>query len=128
VKKAIKDLYSDPNFWWKLCLVVGMVFFIVCPRMLSLESEWASDEIDWLFNSKQFIQSLRNGDLKGTIIFAHPGVTTMWLGGISLWLKYKDGLSVAENLRTKPLISPETLAVTRMGVALTTSVAILVAW
>ncbi len=128
MKKAIKDLYSDPNFWWKLCFVVGISFLIVFPRILSLESAWAPDETTWLLNSRQFIQSLQNGNLGGTIIFAHPGVTTMWLGGISLWIRYKGGLAVAENLRTKPLISPETLAVTRMGVALTTSVAILVAW
>ena len=103
-------------------------FLLVFPRIHSLESHWLSDEALWLRRSHHFFKSLQNGDLDQTITSPHPGVTTMWLGGISLWLRYKGGLAAAVNLTTKPLLSPETLAATRMAVVLTTIVTILIAW
>ena len=117
-----------PNLWWKLCLTIGVIVLTVYPRISSLELHWAPDERLWLTRSHQFIQSIKNGDLKKTVTAPHPGVTTMWLGGLALSLKYKSALTASPNLISNPLYSTETLAVTRTGVVLTTIVAILIAW
>lgn len=109
-----------------LCLVISISSLVVFPRLLSLGFHWLGDETLWLVRSHNFIQSKQDGDLKE--IPSHPGVTTMWLGGTSLWLRYKGNLAGATNLATKPFFSPDTLAATRMAVALTITIAILSAW
>ena len=56
----------------------------------------------------------------------HPGVTTMWLGGISLWLKYQKALSALPVYLPKlegqfDLLSPSTLAQSRLPITLITA-------
>lgn len=119
--------WAWPNLLGTLCLVVSIGFLLVFPRIFSLESHWLSDEELWLRRSLYFFHSLQNGDFDRTIVSPHPGVTTMWLGGISLWLRYKSGLIGSINLTSKPLLSGETLAATRMAVVLTIIVTILIA-
>lgn len=124
-RKKLLDV--SPNLWWKVCLGIGIVFSVVYLRISLLEYAWASDEIRWLFRSRQFILSLQGGSLSETISSPHPGVTTMWLGGMSLWLKFKGALS-APNLASSIFVSPETLAIGRFGIAVITIGTVLIAW
>ncbi|MGH9906141.1 MAG: glycosyltransferase family 39 protein [Pyrinomonadaceae bacterium] len=128
-KSGIKELSLPfPKLLGMLCLVISISSLVVFPRLLSLEFHWLGDETLWLVRSHNFIQSLQDGNLKEIPVLSHPGVTTMWLGGTSLWLRHKGNFAAAINLETKSLLSPNTLAATRTGVALTITVAILSAW
>ena len=126
---GINDFFQmSPNRVVTLCIVIGIAAIVVFPRILSLQSHCLADEELWMERSYVFIQSLINWKLDETVTAPHPGVTTMWLGGICLWLRYKDGLSTATNLATKPFFSAETLAAARSGVVVMTIVAIFIAW
>jgi len=66
-----------------------LFFFLCCfliiigiPRLLSLDAHWSSDEDLWLWRSEEFIRTVQNGQFENTLIAYHPGVTTMWIGGI----------------------------------------------
>jgi hypothetical protein len=64
-------------------LVVTLV--AVLPRVLGLGRFVTVDEIDhWIDRSAQFLTAIQTGDLGGTAITSHPGVTTMWLGSMGL--------------------------------------------
>ena len=108
-------------------MLVGIVGLTFLPRVLSLDAAWSSDETRWLFRSRGFMLSTLDGDFSGTLQSYHPGVTTMWLGGVGLWTKYKHGLYAAPSLRSSPFLSPSNLARTRLTIALTTGCIILIA-
>lgn len=59
-----------------LFLIVGL------PRLISLDAHWSNDETLWLYRSAQFMNVVRIGQFEQTLIAHHPGVTTMWLGGL----------------------------------------------
>ncbi len=109
-------------------IIFGIWFLSFFPRVLSLDAHWSSDETLWMNRSRNFMLSLQNGEFSETLQSFHPGVTTMWLGGISLWAKYKHALSVAPSLRSYPFLSPSNLARTRLIIAITTSCVILIAF
>jgi hypothetical protein len=46
------------------------------------------DEVDfWVPRSEKFLLALAQGDFAGTAIAPHPGVTTMWLGMMGIFLR-----------------------------------------
>ena len=108
-------------------IVVSVGWLIFLPRLLSLDAAWSSDETLWLFRSRGFFLSTLDGEFSKTLQSYHPGVTTMWLGGVSLWTKYKHALSAAPTLHTAPFLSPSNLARTRLIIAITTGCIILIA-
>jgi len=109
-------------------ILVGIGFLSFLPRVLSLDVAWSSDETVWMNRSRNFMLSVLDGDFSDTLQSYHPGVTTMWLGGISLWAKYKHALSVAPSLRSSPFLSPSNLARTRLTIAITTGCVVLIAF
>ena len=109
-----------------ILITVGIFNFL--PRTLSLNAGWSSDETRWLFRSRAFMLSTLDGDFSQTLQSYHPGVTTMWLGGMSLWAKYKHALSAAPALRRYPFLSPSNLARTRLTIAIATGCTILIAF
>jgi len=56
----------------------------------------------------------------------HPGVTTMWLGGLALHSEYQDRLSFPEQFLT--LTEPATLSQARLPVAILTAIVILLSY
>jgi len=106
--------------------VIGLLSIL--PRVLSLDAHWSSDETRWLSRSRHFMLSILSGDFAGTLQSYHPGVITMWLGGISLWAKYKYALTDALSLQSHPFLSPSNLARTRLTIAITTVCTLLVAF
>ena len=107
-------------------LLLGSMIFL--PRILSLQSYWSSDETLWLQRSHNFTLSLmqEGKELSKTNQSFHPGVTTMWLGGIGLWLKYQKALSTLPvhfpQLEGQSyLLSPATLVQSRLPITLITA-------
>ena len=109
-------------------ILVGVITLTFLPRALSLDTSWSSDETYWLFNSQEFFLSTLGADFSSTAESYHPGITTMWLGGISLWTKYKGALSAAPVLRSHPFLSPSNLARARLTIALITACSIVIAY
>lgn len=105
-------------------ITIGLLSFL--PRTLSLNAAWSSDETIWLFRSRDFMVSTLNGNFSSIPQAHHPGVTTMWLGGVSLWQKYKHALPNAHLLSRSPFLSPSNLARTRLTIAITTAITILI--
>ena len=74
-----------------LFLIVGL------PRLISLDAHWSNDETLWLHRSAQFMNAVRAGQFEQVLITHHPGVTTLWLGGLrqffgntEIWLSLKS--------------------------------------
>jgi 4-amino-4-deoxy-L-arabinose transferase-like glycosyltransferase len=58
------------------------------PRVLDLGIFVTHDEAEfWIDRSEQFLLALQEGALSDTAISTHPGVTTMWLGTIGIFLR-----------------------------------------
>ncbi len=109
-----------------ILITIGLLSFL--PRVLSLNVAWSSDETIWLFRSQNFMTSTLDGDFSSIPQAHHPGVTTMWLGGVSLWQKYKHALPNAHLLSRSPFLAPSNLARTRLTIAITTAITILIAF
>ena len=109
-----------------ILIIIGLLSLL--PRALSLNAAWSSDETVWLFRSQSFMASTLDGDFSSIPQAHHPGVTTMWLGGVSLWQKYKHALPNAHLLSRSPLLAPSNLARTRLTIAVTTVITILIAF
>ncbi len=65
-----------------LFLIYLLMFICGITRLFSLEAHWSSDENLWLRRSAQFMAALQEGEFEKTLIAPHPGVITMWLGGL----------------------------------------------
>ena len=109
-------------------ILVVTIFFSFLPRLRSSDTAWSSDETYWLFNSRDFMLSTLGADFSSTAKSYHPGVTTMWLGGMSLWTKYKGALAAAPVLSSQPFLSPTNLARARLTIALITACSIAIAF
>lgn len=79
-----------------LFLIVGL------PRLISLDAHWSNDETLWLHRSAQFMNAVRTGQFEQAPITHHPGVTTLWLGGLRQFFR-----------NTEMWISLKSLAITR---------------
>src|SRR5215211_4474580 len=66
-------------------LVFVSVFVLaVIPRLLARDQFITSDEDQWMSRSGGFAYALTTGELRRTYQNGHPGVTTMWLGVLSM--------------------------------------------
>lgn len=109
-------------------IFIGLGLLSFLPRVLSLNAAWSSDETVWLFRSQNFMAFTLDGEFSSIPQAHHPGVTTMWLGGLSLWQKYRHALPNAHLLSRSPFLAPSNLARTRLTIAVTTAVTILIAF
>lgn len=103
------------KFDYKTPLLLLVCFSLFVPRMFSLEKDWSSDEARWLNRSNTFTQAFSEGDFEACLQSYHPGVTTMWLGGLGIWTRYRNTLGVPGDA----LLTKNTLALARTGVVLT---------
>ena len=115
-------------------IAIILALITLAPRVSSLRSDWTSgDEDRWIGRSFRFLTALHRGDFHETLLADHPGVTTMWAGAGTLWLKYRrllfmfdDGKKQSDNEQALSLISVENLARTRLGIAILTTITILI--
>jgi hypothetical protein len=69
-----------------------LFFLALIPRLIGLDKVISVDEQLWIERSVAFWRGLISGDLAATYQSAHPGVTTMWTGGLGLlWLYVWQG-------------------------------------
>ena len=116
----------------KFYVVFAILLLSFFPRIFSLDAHWSSDETRWLRRSQAFASAVQEGRFNGTQQSYHPGVTTMWLAGVSLWLKYKHALFFAKSSILTPLVSLDNLVKTRLSISISISfiicLAVLLIW
>ena len=108
-------------------ILIAVAALTFLPRVFSLHAHWSSDETTWLFRSYDFAIALQHHVYSDTFQSYHPGVTTMWLGGLALWREYGSVLDMAPKFMQKKFLAPQRLAHTRLPVALMTALTILLA-
>ena len=74
-------------------LFLVLVLFTFLPRLFSLSGHWAKDEDLWMQRSRNFFFALKTGQFEDTLVAYHPGITTCWLGSLSIWLTSQQGAS-----------------------------------
>src|SRR6266545_5803961 len=118
---------KSPKFtiFWTLFsyLLIGLTALL--PRVLDLGAFLTTDEADhWIQRSEIFLNAMRSGNYAATAVSSHPGVTTMWLGSAGIALRrtlFESGILHDETF-------PTVLALTRLPVALTHIVGILLGY
>ncbi|MBK6769747.1 MAG: phospholipid carrier-dependent glycosyltransferase [Ardenticatenales bacterium] len=65
-------------------LAVAVFALALVPRLWRIDAHLTPDELRWVCRTVGFHTGLRTGDLALTLQTGHPGVITMWLGGIGL--------------------------------------------
>lgn len=121
----MRTRFKHYGFMAVILITLSLISFL--PRILSLDAAWSSDETLWLFRSQEFALSVLDRDFSHTFQSYHPGVTTMWLGGLALWREYGSVLDMAPKFMQKKFLAPQRLAQTRLLVALITALTILLA-
>lgn len=70
---------------WGLPLLVFLIAFI--PRSLSLSTFLTADEDDQLRFSTEFLEAVSRRDWAGALVVGYPGVPTMGLGALGIWVE-----------------------------------------
>lgn len=76
-------------------IVLALVVFgmAALPRMLDLGLFLTADEKNWIGRSYEFIRAFLDWRFNDMLQTTHPGVTTLWLSGLSIYVKIiTDGL------------------------------------
>ena len=102
-----------------------LVLFTFLPRLYSLSGHWATDEDLWMQRSRNFFFALKTGQLEDTLVAYHPGITTCWLGSLSIWLTSQQGASY-NWFHSGYFLSPDMLARVRFPIVSLSGVLILI--
>ncbi len=116
---------TAPHTWVLTLSYVVVALVAALPRLLDLGTFATVDEIAfWTHRAAAFMDALQQGNFGATAIAPHPGVTTMWLGGI--------GQFMYNTLFQRGLISdtsfPTYLAWQQLPVALVHTVSVVVGY
>jgi 4-amino-4-deoxy-L-arabinose transferase-like glycosyltransferase len=96
-------------------LVLGAALL---PRVLGLADFFTIDEADhWILRVRLFSEALDRHNWAGTNLTGHPGVMTMWLGGIGRRLAIANSIAPSSD-------SAAYLAMLRLPLAVTSSLAV----
>jgi hypothetical protein len=74
--------------WLIWAIPLGVFLLALIPRVLSLNVFLTADEDDQLRFAAGFLVAVLNGNWKQAVLLGYPGVPTMALGGLGLWLRY----------------------------------------
>jgi 4-amino-4-deoxy-L-arabinose transferase-like glycosyltransferase len=66
------------------------------PRISSLNAFLTADEDDQLQFSAQFLEAVSHRDWAGALVLGYPGVPTMGLGALGIWVQERTGLFTGE--------------------------------
>jgi len=82
---------------WVTCLAFAVAVFALAaaPRLVDIDAHLTPDELRWVCRTLNFHTAVRSGDWAGTVQTGHPGVFTMWLGGLGLPVDPTASWSVA---------------------------------
>lgn len=113
----------------------------LAPRLVAIGRYITPDELVWVYRSLQFREALLDGRWAGTLVAGHPGVTTTWLGALSMTLQMAfspDGRAAYEWLTKIAALTPDNveafrrlalfLGPGRAGVAIVNSLGIVAAY
>ncbi|WP_170944086.1 glycosyltransferase family 39 protein [Leptolyngbya sp. BC1307] len=86
--KTSEDLLKPSSGLAVRDLPISLVIFLVALvlRLLEVDVPINADEELWMYRGTAFALHLFEGDLAGTYLRHHPGVTNMWLTGSSMFL------------------------------------------
>lgn len=74
--------------WWVFLSYIVVGATALWLRVTDLGHFISGDEANfWLRRSEVFWAALGSGNYGATALTEHPGVTTMWLGGLGIWLQ-----------------------------------------
>lgn len=102
---------------------IGLVTLLVLaaallPRVLGLADFFTIDEADhWILRVRLFSEALGRHNWAGTNLTGHPGVMTMWLGGLGRLLAITNHIAPSSD-------SADYLAMLRLPLAVTNSLAV----
>lgn len=65
-----------------LYILLSIVIFV--PRVTKLNTFLSPDESQWERNTQNFVVALKTGNIKSFYQQPHPGITTQWLGALSI--------------------------------------------
>ncbi len=70
---------------WLVRLFPVLLFLLALgPRLVAVGRYVTPDELVWVYRALQFREALLDGRWAGTLVAGHPGVTTTWLGALSM--------------------------------------------
>ena len=70
---------------WLVRLFPVLLFLLALgPRLLAVGRYVTPDELVWVYRALQFREALLDGRWASTLVAGHPGVTTTWLGALSM--------------------------------------------
>jgi 4-amino-4-deoxy-L-arabinose transferase-like glycosyltransferase len=120
---------SNPLIVWQEAgLSLALFLLALAPRLIGLQRFVTADEAKWVYRSGQFWLAVLQGDWAGTVVKLKPAVTTMWSGGLGMWVynRFHQNLPFPEFLATLPewKVEPAVLHAARMPTILLTCAAI----
>ena len=109
---------------WLVRLFPALLFLLALgPRLVAVGRYVTPDELVWVYRSLQFREALLDGRWASTLVAGHPGVTTTWLGALSmsvqLWVS-ADARAAYDWLTKVAALTPDNVeAFRRLAVLLT---------
>jgi 4-amino-4-deoxy-L-arabinose transferase-like glycosyltransferase len=79
---------SSQRRWLSWAIPLGVFLLALIPRLLGLNVFLTADEDDQLRFASGFLVAVLDGNWKQAVLLGYPGVPTMALGGLGLWLRY----------------------------------------
>lgn len=111
-----------------LAASVALFLLAIVPRLIGLQQFVTADEAKWVYRSAQFWLALLRGDWAGTMVTLKPAATTMWSGGLGMWVynRFHQNLPFAEFLASLPewAVNPAVLHAARMPTVILSCVAV----
>lgn len=100
---GLKNVFGINSAWknkYGTKILLPLILFLIAflPRVASLGTVLTADQDIWITRSLAFFNAIMQHDWANTLQTSHPGVTTMWLSGISLGLFYKEGMDFVQQL------------------------------
>jgi len=101
-------------------LISSLIFILaLLTRILSIGTDAIYiDESNYFLITKRFFNALFTGNLEGTLVLPHPGITTWWINKITL--------KIAENFLNKELSLLETYYYPKLSFAIISSILVLI--
>ena len=79
------------QFWrdkkWEVLMAVMILAVALVPRVVDLGVFLTADEKNWIGRSYEFIRAFKEWRFNEMLQTTHPGVTTLWLGGLVVTVK-----------------------------------------
>jgi 4-amino-4-deoxy-L-arabinose transferase-like glycosyltransferase len=74
--------------WARPLTIIALGLLALVPRVSGLADYLTTDEAyHWITRVERFSAAVSDGRWRDTVLTGHPGVTTMWLGSMGLWLE-----------------------------------------